>query len=67
MKANVAIQQARLPVRWPMLSTGAVYEDLGSDYYTRRRPERAKNRAVAQLEALGYEVTLQTPCPGPST
>lgn len=60
MKANVAIQHAMLTVIWHMLSTGEVYEDLGSDYYTRRRPERAKNRAVAQLRALGYTVTLQT-------
>lgn len=66
MKANVAIQHAMLS-DLAHVSTGEVYEDLGSDYHTRRRPERAKNRAVAQLEALGYEVTLQTPCPGPST
>ncbi|MFK5636033.1 MULTISPECIES: hypothetical protein [unclassified Ornithinimicrobium] len=60
MKAHVAIQHAMLTVIWHMLSTGQVYEDLGSDYYTRRRPERAKNRAVAQFQALGYTVTLDT-------
>lgn len=60
MKANVAIQHAMLTAIWHMLTTGEDYEDLGSDYYTRRRPDRAKNRAVAQLQALGYNVTLDT-------
>jgi transposase len=60
-KANVAIQHAMLVTIWNMLTTGALYDDLGADYYTRRRPERAKNRAIAQLQALGYAVTLQDP------
>lgn len=60
MKANEAIQHSMLIVIWHMLTTGEVYEDLGSDYYTRQRPERAKNRAVAQLRALVYQVTLDT-------
>lgn len=34
--------------------------DLGADFYTRRQdPERAKNRLIAQLEALGYQVTAE--------
>jgi transposase len=57
-KANVAIQHAMLTAIWHMLTTGALYDDLGADYYTRRRPDRAKNHAIAQLEALGYTVTL---------
>jgi transposase len=57
-KANVAIQHAMLTAIWHMLTTGALYDDLGADYYTRRRPDRAKHRAIAQLEALGYTVTL---------
>ncbi|MDQ2852361.1 MAG: IS110 family transposase [Actinomycetota bacterium] len=61
MKANVAIQHAMLVIIWNMLTTGALYEDLGADYYTRRRPERAKKRAVAQLQALGFAVTLTNP------
>lgn len=60
MKANVAIQHAMLIAIWHMLTTGEVYEDLGGDYYTRRRPERAKNRAISQLHALGYTVTVDT-------
>lgn len=58
MKANVTIQHAMLVAIWNMLTTGALYQDLGADYYTRLRPDRAKNRAVSQLEALGFTVTL---------
>jgi hypothetical protein len=41
-----------------MLTTGTVYCDLGGDFYTRRNPDKAKNRAVDQLRAMGYDVTL---------
>ncbi len=47
-----------LVIIWQMLTTGAFYHDLGVDYYTQLRPNRTKNRAVAQLEALGYVVNL---------
>ena len=39
-------------------SPGA-YRDLGGDYYTRRDPQRATKRLVAQLQRLGHTVTLQ--------
>ncbi len=58
MKANVAIQHKMLITIWHMGTTGTIYEDLGADYFTRLHPERAKNRALHQLEAMGYEVTL---------
>ncbi len=32
----------------------------GPDYFTRLNPTRAKNRAIHQLEAMGYTVTLDT-------
>lgn len=57
-KANVAIQHALLVTIWTMGTTGAVYDDPGADYYTRRRPEQAKQRAIHQLEAMGFHVTL---------
>jgi transposase len=58
MKANVAIQHKLLTTIWHMGTTGTLYEDPGADYFTRLHPERAKNRALHQLEAMGYEVTL---------
>ena len=43
---------------WHMAHTGELYNDPGADYYTRLHPQRAERRAIAQLQALGYEVTL---------
>jgi transposase len=42
-----------------MLATGETYRDPGGDYFTRRDPERAKRRALDQLQHLGYTVTLE--------
>ena len=59
IKAVVAIEQAMLVVIWNMLATGEIYCDPGGDYFTKRRPERAKQRALDQLRDLGYTVTLE--------
>jgi transposase len=57
-RANVAIQHSILIAIWHMGTTGELYEELGGDYYTRLNPERARTRAIRQLEAMGYHVTL---------
>jgi transposase len=57
-KANVAIQHAMLVAIWHMGTNGTPHNDLGADYFTTLRPERARQRAVHQLEAMGYRVTL---------
>jgi transposase len=57
-KANVAIQRSILMAIWRMGATGAFYDDPGADYFTRLHPDRAKNRAIKQLQELGYQVTL---------
>jgi transposase len=57
-KANVAIQRSMLTAIWYMGTTGAFYEDPGAEFFTRLHPDRAKKRAIAQLEAMGYTVTL---------
>jgi transposase len=37
-----------------------VYEDLGEDYFTKRQdPARRARRLIAQLEELGFTVTLE--------
>jgi transposase len=41
-----------------MLNTGAVYEDLGADWFGRLRPEQHARRLVHQLETLGYSVAI---------
>jgi transposase len=35
------------------------YQDLGGDDFARRDSDRARQRAVAHLQALGYRVTLE--------
>lgn len=57
-KANVAIQHSMLTAIWHMGTTGTLYDDPGADYFTTLHPERAKNRAIHQLQAMGYRVTL---------
>lgn len=57
-KANVAIQHSMLIAIWHMGTTGTLYDDPGADFYTRLNPARARSRAIHQLEAMGYRVTL---------
>ena len=59
-KAAVAVAHSLIELVWHLLSTGEVYTDLGEDYFTNRQdPERRARRLVAQLEELGFTVTLQ--------
>lgn len=57
-KALVAVEHALLTAIWTMAHTGALYDDPGADYFTRRDPERLKRHALSQLQRLGYDVTL---------
>ena len=57
-KANVAIQHSMLIAIWHMGTTGTLYDDPGADFFTRLHPDRAKKRAIHQLEAMGYRDTL---------
>ncbi len=59
IKAVVAVEHAMLIAIWNMLTTGAVYDDPGADFYTRLNPDKTKNRALDQLHKMGYEVTLK--------
>ena len=55
----MSIQHTILVAIWHMAQTGALYDDLGADHYTRIQPLRTKRRAIRQLQELGYTVTLQ--------
>lgn len=59
MIALVALERTMITDAWHMLSNGAFYRDPGPDFYTRHQPTKTKNRAIKQLEALGYSVTLE--------
>jgi transposase len=59
-KAAVAVGHSILVIVWHMLSTGEVYNDLGADYFVERQKSQAyRRRLVAQLERMGYQVTLE--------
>ena len=59
-KAAVAVAHSLIELVWHLLSTGEVFKDLGDDYFkTRQDPQRQARRLVAQLEELGYAVTLE--------
>jgi len=58
VKAIVAIEHAMLVAIWNMLATGTLYSDPGDDFYARLNPDKAKGRAIDQLNKMGYSVTL---------
>ena len=60
-KAIVAVGRSMLVIIWHLLSDPeARFIDLGADFYDKRIDTEAKKRAhIRQLEALGYQVTLQ--------
>jgi transposase len=60
-RAQAAVAHSLLVTIWHILSTGTGYRDLGGDYFLLRDdPEHRRRRAVAQLERLGFAVTLQS-------
>ncbi|MGH9279255.1 MAG: IS110 family transposase [Acidimicrobiales bacterium] len=60
-KANKAVGHSILVACWHVLSKGSPYEDLGADWFIRRRPEAHARRLARQIEALGFVVTVTPP------
>jgi transposase len=58
-KAAVAVGHSILVLAWHLLAGDCDYADLGGDFFARRDSDRTRQRAVAQLQALGYQVTLE--------
>jgi len=58
-KAAIAVGHSILVIAWHLLANDCDYADLGGDYFVRRDTDRARQRAIAQLQALGYRVTLE--------
>jgi hypothetical protein len=56
-KALVATEHSIVTAIWHILTNGEFYRDLGSDYYTKRTPERTIRRKIKDLEAAGYAIT----------
>jgi transposase len=57
-KAAIAVAHSILVGSWHLLTDDRDYADLGGDYFTRRNPDRQRDRLIAQLQGLGYRVTL---------
>lgn len=59
-RAAVAVGHSILVIAWHLLSTGETYNDLGGDYFEKRRTSAARQRRlISQLEALGLNVTTE--------
>jgi transposase len=58
-KVAVAVGHSILVIAWHLLTDNCDYQDLGGDYFIRRDTDRQRQRAVAQLQALGYRVVLE--------
>jgi transposase len=59
-KAVIALAHTMLADCWHLLSTGALYQDLGADYFERRHDPRVEARRLQRrIEALGFTVTVQ--------
>ncbi|MEY9871130.1 transposase [Streptacidiphilus sp. MAP12-33] len=58
MKALVAVEHSIITAIWHMLTTRTPYHDLGGQYFAQLNPERTAQRAITQLNQLGYSVTL---------
>jgi transposase len=58
-KAAVAVAHSMLETAWHLLSTGALYQDPGADYFERRHdPAIEAKRLQRRIEALGFTVTI---------
>jgi transposase len=68
-KAQGAIMRTQLALCHTLLfDPGAVYEDLGADYYERKANIRRRARDhIRGLERLGYQVTIEALNPDPET
>lgn len=59
-RATIAVAHSILVAAYHILERGTPYEDLGPDWFIRRRsPERHARRLVHRLEALGFDVQIQ--------
>jgi transposase len=58
-RAALAVAHAILVSLYHMLTTGALYEDLGPTHFDRLHRDRIVRRTVRRLEALGYKVSLE--------
>jgi transposase len=59
-RALVAVGHSLLVIFYHLLKHRVPYEDLGGDLFNRLEPERLRRYLVKRLEALGFQVLLET-------
>lgn len=58
-KAAIAVAHRILTLAYVMIRDGSRYREQGADYFDRLNPERTKNRLLARLQHLGFDVDLK--------
>jgi transposase len=58
-KAICAVAASILTAIYHILEDGVPHQDLGVDYFDKRKPEAKVKRLVRQIAKLGFEVTVQ--------
>ena len=58
-KAICAVAASILTAIYHILKDGVPHEDLGIDYFDKRKPEAKVKQLVAQIAKLGFEATLK--------
>jgi transposase len=56
-KAALAVAHSILVIAYRLMERGEDYQDLGGDYFDKRRPDETVKRLTQRLEQLGYQVT----------
>lgn len=58
-KAAVAVAHSILVIVYCMLKHHRPYQEMGADYFAKTNAKAIKNRAIKQLEMLGYQVRIE--------
>jgi transposase len=58
-KARKAVEHSILVAAYHILHDHVPYQDLGADWHQKRRPDAHARRLAKQIEALGYQVSIQ--------
>ena len=57
-RATKAVGHSILVAAFHVLDKQVAYQDLGADWFVKRRPEAQTRKLIQQLNTLGYTVTL---------
>lgn len=60
-KAIVALEHTILVIAYHLIQRKVPYQELGGDYFDKRRPEATAKRLIWRIQQLGYSVSLQPP------